>query len=474
MDYLTIFQTMGIAGSSDFPRTDIGVSSLFYCLHQDFIRYVKEPKSWYVWSGKLWVKDEGGFNVMEMCKGFTQNYAVYAEAVSDGSEDGKAYVKFGKSLTNRRKREGILSDARSIEPMSLADFDSNKNLFNCQNGTYNLANMTLQPHNISDFITKIAKVKYDSGAVCERWDSFISEVMSGDTDAARYLQKAFGYALSGETLLECFFILYGSTTRNGKTTLTETIAAIMGDYARTIQPQSLSRRSRDGAAASPDIARLKGARLVNMPEPGSGLELNIALVKQFTGGNSVTARFLNENPVEFKPECKLFINTNHLPGVADETIFSSGRLKVIPFNRHFDEEEQDKSLKRLFRKSANKSAALNWLIAGYRLLMAEGLTDTARVRAAIDEYRQESDIIGTFLIECTAQKDNYRQPADDVHAAYVTWAKDSGVESLGRGKFYADLRRRGFKVARDKRGVVINGLILDISSNPFTEKSKPA
>ncbi|MCL1882278.1 MAG: hypothetical protein FWF81_00795 [Defluviitaleaceae bacterium] len=103
-------------------------------------------------------------------------------------------------------------------------------------------------------------------------------------ETARFLQKALGYALSGETALECFFIFYGDKTRNGKSTLSETIAFVMGEYARTIQPQTLSRRPADGGAASPDTARLKGARLVNVPEPEKGLELNIALVKQLTGG----------------------------------------------------------------------------------------------------------------------------------------------------------------------------------------------
>jgi phage/plasmid-associated DNA primase len=141
-----------------------------------------------------------------------------------------------------------------------------------------------------------------------------------------------------------------------------------------------------------------------MPEPEKGLELNISLVKQLTGGDTFTGRFLNENPVEFRPECKFFINTNHLPRTSDDTVFSSGRVKLIPFDRHFTPEEQDTGLKRLFRKKENMSGILNWMVDGYRLLLEVGLDVPARVADAIAAYRQEADIIGTFLDEYTVEK----------------------------------------------------------------------
>jgi putative DNA primase/helicase len=281
-----------------------------------------------------------------------------------------------------------------------------------------------------------------------------------------------GYALSGDTALECFFILYGEKTRNGKSTLTETIAHILGDYARTIQPQTLSRRPSDGSAASPDIARLKGARLVNMPEPEKGLELNIALVKQLTGGDTYTGRFLHENPVEFSPEFKIFINTNHLPRTSDDTVFLSGRVKLIPFDRHFEPHEQDNGLKKQFRKPKNKSGILNWLIEGCKLLHEEGLTPPEKVQKAIQAYRQETDIIGCFLLECVAQQEGERLPTSALYSAYTLWTKDNGYRPLNNKNFVAELRRR-FDVRRDGSvGNVLVGFVLHGSQNPFlyTEK----
>ena len=468
MDYISLFMARSIyEGNELYPRTDIGTAKLFYDLHGHAIRFVEESNKWYVFDGRRWKKDEGGYKVMEMCKAFAQAYHKYSEIVFDDSEEGKAFMKYGAGLTGRKRRETLLNDAKSIAPMSLTLFDRNRALLNLQNGTYDLAKMEFRPHTQNDYITKMARVKYVEDAVCERWEQFVSEVMCSDADTIKFLQKALGYALSGDTSLECFFIMHGSTTRNGKSTLMETVGHMLSDFSRTIQPQTLSRRPNDGASPSPDIARLKGARLVNMPEPEKGLELNIALVKQLTGGDTYTGRFLRENPIEYSPEFKIFINTNHLPRTSDDTVFTSDRVKLIPFDRHFKPEEQDKGLKKLFRRSDSKSGILNWLIEGYRLLQTEGLIIPEKVRNATAAYRQEVDIIGSFLADCTAHQDGNRLPTSELYTAYTAWAKDNGYRQMNIKNFVADLRRR-FEIRRGNVGNVVIGLVLDNSLNPFT------
>ena len=396
--------------------------------------------------------------VMEKCKDFVQAFVKYAESRNDGNEKNEDFVKYAAGFHTRRKREGLLSDARSVAPKSLSDFDCDKMLLNCQNGTFSMKDFCLKPHRPEDYITKIARVKYDHTAVCTRWEQFIDEVMCGDTATAAFLQKAFGYALTGDTSLECFFILYGNTTRNGKTTLSETVANILGDYARTIQPQTLSRRPNDGAAPSPDIARLKGARLVNMPEPEKGLELNTALIKQLTGGDTYTGRFLHENPVEFTPEFKIFVNTNHLPRTSDDTVFVSERVKLIPFDRHFAPDEQDTGLKARFQKKESVSAIFNWLVEGYRLLKSEGLILPEKVLLATKEYRQETDVVGAFLGDTLMASDGSRIQTAALYRKYADWSKGNGYRALNSRNFFAELRKR-YDVRRDgSRGNEIIGV----------------
>jgi len=442
LDYISKFQILQLEKGEAYPLNDIGIARLFYDLHSGILCYVIEPKAWYTYTGKRWRKDDGSLWVMERCKDFSQALFQYATSVDDGSDESKTFIKYTSGFHKRTRREGLLSDAKSIAPKSLADFDRDRWLLNCQNGTYDLKAMELRPHGPTDFITKISRVHYEEGAVCKRWEQFINEIMCGDADTVHFLQKALGYGLSGDTSLECFFILYGNTTRNGKSTLTETVAHILCDYARTIQPQTLSRRPSDGSSASPDIARLKGARLVNMPEPEKGLELNIALVKQLTGGDTYTGRFLHENPVEFAPEFKIFINTNHLPRTSDDTVFASGRVKLIPFERHFTPMEQDAGLKKLFRRKESMSGIFNWLLEGYRLLQAEGLALPKRVQAAIEAYRLETDIIGSFVAETLTAETESRLATAEVYGVYKDWASTNGYRPMSNRSFTGELRRR--------------------------------
>ena len=204
-----------------------------------------------------------------------------------------------------------------------------------------------------------------------------------------------------------------------------------------------------------------------MPEPEKGLELNIALVKQLTGGDTFTGRFLNENPIEFNPECKFFINTNHLPRTSDDTVFASSRVKLIPFERHFKPEEQDTGLKKLFRRRENMSGILNWLILGYRMMLEVGLAVPQRVADAIAEYRQETDIFGAFLCDLTQKEDGNRLSTSVLYSHYMQWAKDNGYKPLNNKNFVGELRRR-CDVRRDgKDGNVVVGLALSFNSNPL-------
>ncbi|GHU47221.1 hypothetical protein FACS1894120_5040 [Clostridia bacterium] len=283
--------------------------------------------------------------------------------------------------------------------------------------------------------------------------------MCGDLNTAVFLQKALGYSLTGETNAH-FYIFHGASTRNGKSTLTEAIGFILGDYARTVQPQTLAKRSTDGAAPSPDIARLKGARFVCTPEPEKGLELNSALIKQLTGGDTYVGRFLNENPFEFVPEFKIFFNTNHLPRTNDDTIFASGRVRIIPFERHFTAQEQDHGLKKLFRKSENKSAILNWLVDGYRLMLENGLDVTARMKSALEEYRSECDCIGNFFAERILPAEGRKLQTSVLYGVYTAQMKMSGNRPMSVQQFVGEVKKR-YDVGRDRTlGTVIYNVTL--------------
>lgn len=170
----------------------------------------------------------------------------------------------------------------------------------------------------------------------------LNEIMQGDTAKIKYLQKMSGRFLTGDTSEEEFYIFFGATTRNGKSTITEILLYLLGDYATTISPESLAiKANKDSRTASPDIAKLAGTRLVVASEPPRRMLFDSSLVKTLTGRDTVSARFLHENEFQFKPKFKLILNSNYLPVISDKTVFSSNRVKVVPFERHFTEKEQN-------------------------------------------------------------------------------------------------------------------------------------
>ena len=409
-----------------YPSTDIGNSRLFSDYYKRVARYIPERKMWFIYNGKRWEPDIAGLDAMELCKKLADELLVYALKIGD-EQVRKDFIDKCKKWQIRRMRETILKDAQSDNPIPMKEFDADPYLFNCQNGTLHLKSMEFLPHDPEDKLTKISDVAYDPDIRCERFEAFVDEIMSGDQDRARFLQRALGYALSGDTRFECLFILYGATTRNGKGTLMESVLRVVGDYGNTVRPETISMKQNVSSQnPTEDIARLAGIRFANISEPSRGLLLNAAQVKNMTGNDTLNARFLHENSFDFKPQFKIYMNTNYLPVVTDMTLFSSGRIMIIPFDRHFEESQQDKTLKHIFSETESQSAILNWLLDGYRALTREGLTIPESVRFATERYRHESDKIGLFIEDEMEPISNAEERTSAVYDRYKKWCDSNG------------------------------------------------
>lgn len=238
------------------------------------------------------------------------------------------------------------------------------------------------------------------------------------------------------------FFLYGETTRNGKGTLMESILRVMGDYGRAVRPETIAlKHSVNSQNPSEDIARLAGIRLANISEPSRGLLLNAAQVKSMTGNDTLNARFLHENSFDFQPQFKLYVNTNYLPVITDTTLFTSGRVLIIPFDKHFEEWEQDKGLKAEFGKPEVQSAILNWMLEGYRLLQDEGFTPPQSVIDATNAYYHESDKIAQFAEDCLIADAGAETKTSELYDAYRTWCAGNGCYVENNKNFIADLRK---------------------------------
>ncbi|MGI6441637.1 MAG: phage/plasmid primase, P4 family [Peptoniphilaceae bacterium] len=432
-----------------YYSNDIGNSNLFADFYKSIARYVPERKKWFVYDGKAWRSDTGNLKVMKLCKNLANKLMYYALSIKDENLR-KTYIKSAGKWQERRTREIILRDAGDVYPLSMSEFDKDIYLLNCFNGTLNLQDGNFYPHKASDYITKIAGVNYDPNAVCNRWIDFVDEVMCGDKEKAEFFQKSLGYALTGDTRYESMFILFGATTRNGKGTSMETFLNICGDYGRTSRPETIGMKINSSSSApSEDVARLAGSRFVNISEPDKKLVLSAALLKSLTGNDTINARFLHENSFDFRPQFKIFINTNHLPMVTDLTLITSGRVKIIPFERHFEEWEQDKNLKKLFSEEENLSGILNWVIEGYRKIQTDGFKVPATVRQATLDYHKENDKIGLFVEERLSKDANAEERTSALYFAYQNWCRDNGYYTENARNFKSSLASIG-RIARKR------------------------
>ena len=429
------------AENDRYPWNDIGNGRLFADVFKDIASFVPERKQWFIYDGTRWASDTGSLKAMELCKALANALMRYALDIHD-EHKRKSYIDFCRKWQSRHMRITILSDAQSVYPISMQEFDSDRFLFNCANGTLDLRTMEFREHSAEDRLTKITPTEYDSLAYSDRYSRFISEIMSGDTEKAKFLQKAHGYSVSGDTRFECMFFLYGETTRNGKGTLMESILRVMGDYGRAVRPETIAlKHSVNSQNPSEDIARLAGIRLANISEPSRGLLLNAAQVKSMTGNDTLNARFLHENSFDFQPQFKLYVNTNYLPVITDTTLFTSGRVLIIPFDKHFEEWEQDKGLKAEFGKPEVQSAILNWMLEGYRLLQTEGFTPPMSVIDATNAYYHDSDKIAQFAEDCLVADAGAETKTSELYDAYRTWCAGNDCYVENNKNFIAELRK---------------------------------
>ncbi len=455
--------------SSKYPWNDIGAGHIFADFFQDRLRYVPERKMWFHYANGVWQPDTGNLCAMKYCMDLANLMYTFALEIKD-EDKRKSYMKYASRLQSHSNRVNILKDAQVHHPISYGSFDADIYIFNCKNGTLHIDTGEFTEHRSTDLLTKKSPVVYDPMAYSGRFASYIDEIMSGDADRAKFLQKILGYGLTGDTRHECMTILYGVTTRNGKGTLCESVLKVLGDYGCASRPETIAMKSyTNGSQPSEDVARLAGVRFVNIPEPGKGMVLDAAKVKAMTGNDTLNARYLHENSFDFQPQFKIYVNTNFLPVINDMTLFSSDRIIIIPFDRHFDEHSRDTTLKRRFAEEDVQSAILNWLLEGYRLLQSEGLFLPKSVKEATDRYQHDSDKMALFFEDSLVADDTAEVMTARVYARYKEWCQENGTYPEGMKNFkqglqaFAEVVRKRPKRGGEKTTLLIGyRLITDI------------
>ena len=349
-----------------------------------------------------------------------------------------AWEKFLKKSRSHAAKQAMISEVQHRVPVLHGQFDQDKTLLNTVNGYIDLTSGILKDHDIKKMFSHQTSVEYTDKIDCPEWDEFLNQIFAGDQELIRYIQKAVGYSATGSIKEQVMFILYGNG-RNGKSIFIDTISDILGTYAKSMQADSIMVRQNKSGANS-DIARLESARLVTSSEPNEGVRLDEELVKQLTGGDKVTARYLYGKEFEFKPQFKLWLATNHKPIIrgTDDGIWR--RLMLVPFKVKIPDGQVDKNLKdKLKRESVG---ILNWIVEGSLLWQREGLNPPISVTRASRQYREEMDVISLFVDDCCEVGDSYRAPAGELFKKYQSWAKDNSEYSMSKQKFSREMKQK--------------------------------
>lgn len=383
-------------GRKAIPATEIVYSDtynagVFYELFKDKIKWCRDLGGWFIYDGIRWNSDNN------------DNIKRYALLASEEISDRMRAV--GRQATGNLKKihtdQGINSMISCSKPLfgvSSNEFDQDKSLFNCLNGTYDLSRNIFTDFRPDDLLTKRANVEYDIHAIATRWKTFLDEVFVGDVELIEYMQRAIGYSMTAFTKEHCMFILYGHG-RNGKNIFTEAISGVLGDYAMNCPSSMFVQKQNPGIPN--DVARLKGARFVTASETNANINMDEELIKQITGNKIITARFLNREFFDFEATFKIFLATNHKPNIRGTDTGIWSRIQMIPFKMTVTPETEDKNL--ADKLAAEKSGIFNWMIEGYNQWMTKGLCVPSSVREATEIYRDEEDDLGQFIrSECVA------------------------------------------------------------------------
>jgi putative DNA primase/helicase len=363
-----------------------------------------------------------------------------AEAIEDKSDrEAAARWAMHSEFEPRLRAMVSLAETEAGIPVSPDEFDADPWLLTCLSGTVDLRTGELRPHRRADLITKIVPLYLDRKAECPTWLQFLDRVFRGDVELIEFIQRAVGYSLTGSTQEQVLFLLHG-TGANGKSTFLEIVRALLGDYAQQADFTTFLHRERESGPRN-DLARLMGARFVAAAEVEDGRRLSEVVVKQVTGGDTITARFLHQEHFEFKPALKLWLAANHKPTVRGTDNGIWRRIRLVPFEVTIPADEQDKDL--ASKLQAELPGIFAWAVRGCRQWHEQGLGCPEVVQAATELYKGEMDILGLFLDESCVLSPQAEIASRALYDAYTPWCEESGERPMSQRNLARRLQERG-------------------------------
>ena len=369
------------------------------------------------------------------------------------------YLAFAMKRRDYKYITSALNVAKSMLTIKVSDLDKDPVLLNTPRATYNLEKGIAgeQPHDPFDLITKITECSPGDEGM-DIWLEALDTFFCGDAELIEYVQKVIGLAAIGKVYEEFIIIAYGDGA-NGKSTFWNTIARVLGTYSGKISSDILTMGNK--VNAQPEMAELKGKRLIIASEMQEGVRLNTAMVKQLCSTDEIQACKKYKDPFHFVPSHQVVLYTNHLPkvGANDDGIWR--RLKVIPFNAKIKGNSDIKNYADYLYEKAG-SAIMKWIIEGAEKVSKSDhkVDDPKCVRDAVAAYREDNDWLGHFIMDCCDMDDSYEEKSGELYQQYRAYCIQNGEYTRSTTDFYAAVEKAGFIRYKTKAGMKIKGLQL--------------
>lgn len=424
-------------------QTDAGNAECMAFLFADHFRYCHTRGKWLYWNEARWKVDVDG-EAQRAALQVARERQRAALTIEDTDRKLQA-IKWGISSESTSRIGAMLEMAKSFRQFATTVelYDADPLLAGVENGTLDFRVGRMRPAERDEYLTMQLGTRADKAATAPRWEQFLWEVFAGDQELIDYVQRAVGYSLTGDTSEHVLFLCHGSGA-NGKSVFLEILTLLLGDYAANTPFDTFDAGKR--GEATNDLAALKGKRLVTVIETEEDRRLAEARVKAVTGQDAVSCRFLYREFFTYRPQFKIWMAMNHKPIIRGTDRGIWRRVKLIPFTQSFEGRE-DRHLTEKLR--AELSGILNWAITGFAAWLTQGLGAASAVEQATAEYRQESDLVGQWIEECTLQVPDAELSTKEAYTSYREWCQSYGHRELTVTAFGRSLKEKGYQKGSD-------------------------
>lgn len=445
-----------------YSYDDTGNALRFYDYFGDLFKYNKTDKVFMFWTGKTWIKDlkhihrKYATKLIDILKDeISQLKEEHKIAVEEGDAKAadleeiiKVAEKNAKRIANKAGKDAMLDEFESIKDVAAVtdEFDKDPYLLNTDSGIVDLRTGKIEPFNPKYMLSKNTNVKVDFDEPTE-WIKFLHSIFrredkEEENEIIDCIQKCVGYSLSDCITEQCMFILYGGGS-NGKSTFSEQISRIMGDYGSSTPSSTLIQQKNGmGNNSTYSLAKLKGMRYVEMGETDDGEKLAEAQIKRMTGGDRISAAFKYGNEFDFKFYGKIWMATNNKPVIRGTDLGIWRRIFPFPFLRTFTDKEKDRKLPE--RLAAESEKILGWAIKGFMKYWKAGeITMPDCLKEEVKNYKSQMDIISQFIRKQCTIIEGYKTSCRALYQNYKNWSKDSTEWTMRESKFEEEMKEKG-------------------------------